>query len=73
MYLLDVAKSDEIMFPEGETHMSFDLLNDNFHVPSQDTYYNCRLHKLPTFTEKHHLVKVSGLEMKDFLLVGIKH
>ncbi|CAK8671832.1 unnamed protein product [Clavelina lepadiformis] len=61
MYLLDVAKSDEIMFPEGETHMSFDLLNDNFHVPSQDTYYNCRLHKLPTFTEKHHLVKVEPI------------
>ena len=54
-----VEKSD-YHFPEGEqeTHMTFDFLNDNFEVPAESTYYNCRLHKLPEFTEKQHVVKV---------------
>jgi len=42
----------------NETHMSFDLLNNNFTIPPDNTYYNCRLLKLPDFGSKQHLLKV---------------
>jgi len=44
--------------PVGETYNSFELLNNNFSVPAEETYYNCRLFQLPTFSSKHHLVRV---------------
>ena len=58
LLLLEPTKTDEAVFPEGETHQSFDLLNDNFQIPAETTYYNCRLHKIPDFISKQHLVKV---------------
>ena len=61
MILLETSGGAESNFPDGEeeTHMDFDLLNDNFEIPEEGTYYNCRLHKIPEFSEKQHLVKVN--------------
>jgi len=47
--------------PDGETYNSFELLNNNFSLPAEDTYYNCRLFQLPTFSTKQHLVRVRDL------------
>jgi len=47
--------------PPGETHSSFELLNNNFSVPAMETYYNCRLLEFPSFSSKQHLVQVSFL------------
>uniref|UniRef100_H2XZG6 DOMON domain-containing protein n=1 Tax=Ciona intestinalis TaxID=7719 RepID=H2XZG6_CIOIN len=49
----------ESMFPEGEeeTHHSFDLINEEFHLPAVKSYYNCRVMALPQTGEKLHLVK----------------
>jgi len=66
MLLLDPATTDESMFPDGEEHESFDLTNDRFALPAVDTYYNCRLHKLPEIKGKHHLVKVSLLYIRFY-------
>ena len=62
MILLEMSGGEADNFPEGgvETHKTFDLLNDNFEIPAESTYYNCRLHKIPEFTEKQHVVKVSN-------------
>lgn len=68
LLLLEPTKSDESVFPDGETHQSFDLLNENFHVPAEKTYYNCRMHKIPEFSSKQHLVKVS----KSIIFLSIK-
>jgi len=61
LILLGMSGGGESNYPAGEeeTHMTFDLLNDNFEILAQKTYYNCRLHKLPDFTEKQHMVKVN--------------
>jgi len=66
LVLLENAGTEEY-FPDGEkeTHRTFDLLNDEFHLPTEKTYYNCKLHKLPEFTEKQHLVKV----INEFLYI----
>nr|CAB3263916.1 DBH-like monooxygenase protein 1 homolog [Phallusia mammillata] len=48
-------------YPEGERHFHFDMRNDKFQVPDEDTYYNCRLFKLPHLTTKHHMVKIEPL------------
>ena len=58
LILLEVTGTDKENFPEGETHSSFDVLNDNFLIPPEKTYYNCRLLKLPDFPQKQHVVKV---------------
>jgi len=56
--LLDYS-GPAINVPANEIHYSFDLLNSNFRVPAVDTYYNCKLFKLPEFQSKQHIVKVS--------------
>ena len=55
-----MSGGEENNYPEGEveTHRSFDLLNDDFEIPAETTYYNCKMHKIPDFSEKQHLVKV---------------
>ena len=50
--------------PANETHYSFDLLNNNFSVPAVDTYYNCKLFKLPEFQSKQHIVNVGWFCLK---------
>jgi len=51
--------------PANETHFFFDLLNSNFSLPTADTYYNCKLFKLPEFQSKQHIVKVGWLFKND--------
>ncbi|KAK3087968.1 hypothetical protein FSP39_012921 [Pinctada imbricata] len=34
-----------------------DFLNDNYHVPANDTTYSCRIFSLADITKKHHVVK----------------
>nr|XP_002124053.1 DBH-like monooxygenase protein 1 [Ciona intestinalis]XP_026690880.1 DBH-like monooxygenase protein 1 [Ciona intestinalis] len=57
--LFDIPNFSESMFPEGEeeTHHSFDLINEEFHLPAVKSYYNCRVMALPQTGEKLHLVK----------------
>jgi len=57
MILLDYS-GPATRVPANETHYSFDLLNSNVSVPAADTYYNCKLFKLPEFQSKQHIVKV---------------
>ncbi|XP_078495984.1 DBH-like monooxygenase protein 1 homolog [Ciona intestinalis] len=47
--------------PANEQHQHFDLSNEGIQVPAVDTYYNCRLFKLPDFTKKHHIVRVEPI------------
>lgn len=47
--------------PEGPTYLTHDFLNENFEIPADDTYYNCRLFKMPELTEKHHIVKIEPI------------
>nr|CAB3263920.1 DBH-like monooxygenase protein 1 homolog [Phallusia mammillata] len=61
LLLLDQPNFEQSRFPEGERHFQFDLLNDKFNVPDLDTYYNCRLFKLPRLTTKHHVVKIEPI------------
>ena len=36
-----------------------ELRSGNISLPAIDTYYNCRLFRLPNFSKKHHLISVS--------------
>jgi len=62
MILLESAGTGGNNFPEGEeeTHEYFDCLNEEFEVPAERTYYNCKLFKIPEFTKKQHMVKVKN-------------
>jgi len=64
MILLDYSGSTTNV-PANETRYSFDLLNSNFSLPAVDTYYNCKLFKLPEFQSKQHIVKVCWLLSKN--------
>lgn len=56
MYFLQ-PQSDSAS-PEENTEY-YDVLNNNFHVPAKETYYNCRMQKLPTLPGKRHVIRVS--------------
>ncbi|XP_077969383.1 DBH-like monooxygenase protein 1 homolog isoform X2 [Styela clava] len=43
--------------PIGPENKTFDVLATNFSIPSEDTYYNCKLYKLPDFDGKQHIIK----------------
>ncbi|KFO26845.1 DBH-like monooxygenase protein 1 [Fukomys damarensis] len=36
----------------------FDLVNHDVPIPNKDTTYWCQMFKIPTFQEKHHVIKV---------------
>nr|XP_039269063.1 DBH-like monooxygenase protein 1 homolog [Styela clava]XP_039269064.1 DBH-like monooxygenase protein 1 homolog [Styela clava] len=43
--------------PVGPVYNTFEVLATEFTIPSEDTYYNCKLYKLPDFGGKQHIVK----------------
>nr|XP_039270018.1 DBH-like monooxygenase protein 1 homolog [Styela clava] len=43
--------------PIGPEYKTFDVLATEFPIPTEDTYYNCKLYKLPDFDGKQHIVK----------------
>ena len=61
LMLIETPGGGKNNFPDGEeeTHMTFDLLNDDFAIPAVTTYYNRKLHKLPDLATKNQVVKVS--------------
>ncbi|XP_039268984.2 DBH-like monooxygenase protein 1 homolog [Styela clava] len=50
--------------PVGPVYETFDILVSDFKIPANDTYYNCKLFKLPAFTKKHHIVKFEPVIQK---------
>ena len=77
LILLGLSGGGESNFPDGEsaTHLTFDLLNDNFEIPAETTYYNCRLLKIPDFNQKQHVVKVSKcfsvMQLRIVILISL--
>nr|XP_039270544.1 DBH-like monooxygenase protein 1 homolog [Styela clava] len=43
--------------PVGPEYNTFEVRASEFTIPSEDTYYNCKLFKLPDFGGKQHVVK----------------
>ena len=41
------------------------LLNNMTNVPNLDTFYACRLLKIPDFSSKHHVIKVSCKQLQQ--------
>ncbi|XP_021030429.1 DBH-like monooxygenase protein 1 [Mus caroli] len=39
----------------------FDLVNQNVPIPNKGTTYWCQMFKIPTFQEKHHVIKVEPI------------
>lgn len=56
MYLFEPSR-DTIDIEENTEY--FDVLNEQFNVPAETTYYACKLHKVPTLSGKRHVIKVS--------------
>ncbi|XP_039270543.2 DBH-like monooxygenase protein 1 homolog [Styela clava] len=44
-------------FPVGPEYNTFEVRATEFTIPSEDTYYNCKLFRLPDFGGKQHIVK----------------
>ena len=41
------------------------LLNNRISVPPRETFYACRLLKIPDFSSKHHVIKVSCKQLQQ--------
>ncbi|CAL1540452.1 unnamed protein product [Lymnaea stagnalis] len=61
IYLLDSPIAEKDGAPLPNDVFTVDFLNENFSVPGNDTYYNCRVMKLPNLTQKHHMIRYEPL------------
>ena len=57
MYLLEDTPRRALPTADGQEYSEMDIKANRFIVPSDKTYYNCILFKLPV-NEKRHVVKV---------------
>nr|XP_039270019.1 DBH-like monooxygenase protein 1 homolog [Styela clava] len=56
MFFLQSSRAQNGL-PVGPDYNTFEVLATEFTIPSEDTYYNCKLYKLPDFGGKQHIVK----------------
>jgi hypothetical protein len=40
------------------SNLNIDLYIFQFHIPTADTRYQCTIHKMPSLTKKHHMIRV---------------
>ncbi|XP_063401020.1 DBH-like monooxygenase protein 1 [Mytilus trossulus] len=62
LMFLSSTKSD-VSIPANNIHI--DLVSPNFAVPSVDTRYQCTIHKIPTLTKKHHMIRYEPVIQRD--------
>ncbi|OWF40135.1 DBH-like monooxygenase protein 1 [Mizuhopecten yessoensis] len=55
MLLSSSLTAEDVNFPQDI--VTYDLVHNNHHVPSNTTAYSCRAMKLPPLTSKHHMIK----------------
>jgi len=66
MMLSTSLDEEDVHMPNDLIH--FDMLNQNFHVPSKSTTYRCRTFRLPHLSQKHHMIKFSPIVTKGYEL-----
>nr|XP_039269709.1 DBH-like monooxygenase protein 1 homolog [Styela clava] len=61
MHLLESPNRPKGNLPSGPTYKTLDIAVSDFTIPPRQTYYNCRLFKVPDFQKKHHIVKIEPI------------
>ncbi|OWF40133.1 DBH-like monooxygenase protein 1 [Mizuhopecten yessoensis] len=62
MLLSSSLTPEDVNFPSDIS--TFDLVQDNYHVPNSTTTYACRAFMLPPLTSKHHMIKYESVITK---------